>query len=238
MQAIDIMTQSVITAAPETLIEEIARTMLTHHVGAIPIVDDGKLVGIVSEGDLIRRPELGTERRRSRWVALFSSPAHLAAEYAHTHGRHAGDIMTRDVVTVADTTPIADIAGLLDKQGIKRLPVLRDGKLVGIVSRADLVRTLACRIASIATVDDRRIRDAVLAALRAQPWGGAPTVGQVMVRDGIVHLWGVYRSDDERHARVVAAETVPGVRGVEDHMDHVSPVDPLDRPNWPSPAPP
>lgn len=238
MQAIDIMTPGVITAAPDTPISELIRLMLSHHVSAIPILDGETLAGIVSEGDLIRRAELGSERRPSRWLELISSRAHLAADYVHTHGRMAREVMTSEVVTVADTTPIADIAALLEKHRIKRVPVLRDGKLLGIVSRANLLRALACSIGQPATVDDRRIRDAILGELRKQPWGGSPVETSVMVQDGVVHLWGYFDSEAERQARIVAAEATPGVRSVQDHMQHWTPPDPLDRPNWPRPAPP
>lgn len=238
MQAIDIMTPCVITAAPDAPIGELIGLMLSHNVSAIPIMAGETLVGIVSEGDLIRRAELGSERRPSHWLELISTSAHLAADYVHTHGRHAEEVMTRKVVTVTDSTPIADIAALMEKYRIKRVPVLRDGKLMGIVSRANLLRVLACRIAQSATVEDRRIREAILAELRGQPWGGSPGEGNVIVQDGVVHLWGYVDSDAERKARIVAAETTAGVRSVRDHMEEWVDPDPLDRPNWPSPGRP
>jgi len=238
MYAIDIMTRDVVTATPDTPVAELIRLMLARHIGAVPIVDGDRLVGIVTESDLIRRPELHTERRHFRWLWLFRTPASLAEEYVQSHGRHAGEVMAPDVVTVQDTTPADEIAALMERHGIKRLPVLRNGRLAGIVSRTDLMRALACRITDQVTMDDRRIRDAVLAELRSQPWGGEPAASQVTVRDGVVHLWGVYGAEAEHRARIVAAETIPGVREVVDHMEHWSPPDPLDRPNWPSPAPP
>jgi CBS domain-containing protein len=236
--AIDIMTPSVITAAPDTPIAELIRLMLSHHVSAIPILDRDMLVGMVSEGDLIRRAELGTEHGPSYWRVLTRSTAHLAAEYVHTHGRTATAVMTAPVVTVAESAPLAEIADLLETKHIKRVPVVREGKLLGIVSRADLLRALAARIALPGAVDDRRIRDAVLAELHAQPWGGSPAETSVMVEDGVVHLWGTVESDAERQARIVAAEATAGVRRVEDHMDRWIAPDPLDRPNWPTPLPP
>ena len=234
MQAIDVMTPGVITATPDTPIVELIRLMLSHAVSAIPIVDGDRLVGIVSEGDLIRRAELGTERGPSYWRVLIRSTAQLAADYVHTHGRTAKEVMTTEVVGVADTAALAEIAALLETHSIKRVPVLRDGKLLGIVSRADLLRALAARIARPGAVDDRRIRDAILAELRAQPWGGDPPDSHVMVDDGVVHLWGYVDTDAERQARIAAAESTDGVRQVEDHMDQWTEPDPLDRPNWPS----
>ncbi len=238
MLAIDIMTPSVVTAAPDTPIAELIRLMLSHHVSAVPILDRDTLVGIVSEGDLIHRAELGTEHGLSYWHVLTRSTAHLAAEYVHTHGRSANAVMTAPVVTVADSATLAEIADLLETKHIKRVPVVREGKLLGIVSRADLLRALSARIALPGAVDDRRIRDAVLAELRAQPWGGNPTEANVMVEDGVVHLWGYVYSEAERQARTVAAENTAGVRRVEDHMDLWTAPDPLDRPNWPTPLPP
>jgi CBS domain-containing protein len=238
MQAIDIMTPSVITATPDTPIGELIRLMLSHQVSALPIVDGTTLVGIVSESDLIRRAELGTEKRPSHWLELITSRAHLAADYVHTHGHTARQVMTAPVVTVADTTPVAEIAALLESRHIKRVPVLRDGQLVGIVSRANLLRALACRITQQVTTDDRTIRDRLLEELRTQPWGGALAQGNVVVQDGVVHLWGYVDSQAERAARIVAAEGIPGVRLVEDHTELWHTPDPLDRPNWPTPAPP
>ena len=238
MQASDIMTPGVITATPDTPISELIRLMLSHHISAIPIVDNTTLVGLVSEGDLMRRAELGTDKRPSRWLEMISSRAHLAADYVHTHGHTARQVMTTPVITVTDTTPVDEIAALLDARHIKRVPVLRDGKLLGIVSRANLLRALACRIAQPVTADDRRIRDALMTELHGQAWGESLPAGNVVVQDGVVHLWGYVDSDAERTARVVAAEGVPGVRAVRDHMQLWHTPDPLDRPNWPTPARP
>ena len=236
--AIDVMTPGVITAAPETPIAELIRLMLSHGVSAIPIMQDDALVGIVSEGDLIYRAELGTERGPSYWRVLIRSTPHLAADYVHTHGRTARAVMSSPVISVADTATLGEIAALLETHRIRRVPVLRDGRLLGIVSRANLLRALAARMAQPGGADDGRIREAVLAGLRGRRWGGNPMDAEVMVHDGVVHLWGVFESEDERRARVVLAEGVPGVRQVRDHMDHGVTVDPMNRPNWPTPLPP
>jgi CBS domain-containing protein len=221
MRAADVMTLDVVAVGPEARVDEIARLMLDHRVSAVPVVDTaGRLLGIVSEGDLVRRAETGTVGRQAWWLEMLTDQAALARDYVKTHGCRATDVMTRDVRTVGVDTPLEDVARLLERHRIKRVPVVRDGQVVGIVSRADLIRTLAVRPAQPqppGVADDRAIRDLVLAALRAQPWWlGA--YRNVVVVDGVVHLWGLARSPAERDAMRVAAETVPGVRGVEDHL--------------------
>jgi CBS domain-containing protein len=219
MRAGDVMTADVVTVSPEARVEEIARLMVEHHISAVPVVDArGRLAGIVSEGDLVRRIETGTAGTRAWWLELLADPATLALDYVKTHGRRAADVMTRTVVTVEEDASLADVARLLEGRHIKRVPVVREGRVVGIVSRADLVRGLAVRsIEPVRVADDRAIREGVLAALRSQPWWFG-TYQTVVVIDGVVHLWGMTRSAAERAAIRVAAETVPGVRGVEDHL--------------------
>jgi CBS domain-containing protein len=153
MQAIDIMTPGVFTAGPEAPISELIHLMLTHSVSSIPIVDGETLVGIVSEGDLMRRAELGSDKRPSRWPELISSRAHLAADYVHTHGRFAREVMTTKVVTVDPSTQVDEIAALLERRRIKRVPVVRDGRVLGIVSHGNLLRALACKIGQQVTVN-------------------------------------------------------------------------------------
>jgi len=215
------MTPDVVTAGPEARVDEIARLMLEHHISAVPVVDAaGRLQGIVSEGDLVRRVETTTAGRRAWWLELLADPAALARDYVKTHGRRATDVMTRDVLTVGVDTPLEDVARLLESRRIKRVPVVRDGRVIGIVSRAELIRGLAVRPTEpqpAGASDDRTIRERVLAALRTQPWW-VGTYRNVVVVDGVVHLWGLARSQAERDAIRVAAETVPGVRGVEDHL--------------------
>jgi CBS-domain-containing membrane protein len=239
MHATDVMTPDVICAAPETPVSEVVRLMLDHRISAMPIVAEGRIVGIVSEGDLLRRAETGTEPRPSRWLEVVTSSSRLAADYTRTHGRKAADVMTRKVVCVADTTPIAEIAQLLEARRIKRVPVTRDGRLVGIVSRRNLLQALASRLsAPPVAADDRAIRDAFHAELRRQAWADSPGSINAIVADGVVHLWGIALDEQRRQALVVAAENIPGVRAVKDHMDRPQVIDPLDRPNWPTPARP
>jgi CBS domain-containing protein len=228
MVARDVMTADVVTVSAETAVPEIAALLLEHRISAVPVVDaKGGLLGIVSEGDLMRRPEAGTEvRRRSWWLRLFSDQADLARDFVKTHGLRATDVMTREVVTVGDDTPLAAIAQILEERRIKRVPVVRGERLVGIVSRADLLRAVAARWprsdAAAGKPDDRAIRERLLETIRSAEWVTDAFVN-VMVTDGVVHLWGVIESDVQRDALRVAAERIPGVRAVEDHLGNLPP---------------
>jgi CBS domain-containing protein len=239
MHAADVMTPDVICATPETPLPELVRLMLDHHIGALPIVDDGAVVGIVTEGDLLRRAEIGTERRPSRWLEFFTSIDALAADYTRAHAHKASEVMTHEVVTVPDAMPLAELAHLMESRKFKRLPVIRDGRLVGIVGRRNLLQALATRLSTApVTTDDKTIRNAFYAEVRRQPWASAASSVNAVVADGVVHLWGVVQDDTLRQAIVVAAEGVEGVKAVEDHLDHPRVGDLIDRPNWPSPARP
>jgi CBS domain-containing protein len=225
MRAADVMMSEVITVGEDASVQEAARLMAEHGISAVPVVDrDKRVVGIVSEGDLLHRAETGTERRRSWWLDMVASANQLAGEYVKSHSGCVKDVMTRDVISVTEETGVADIAILLETNRIKRVPVLLDGRLVGIVSRANLVRALAMTInerPSGAEADDRAIRDRLLAELKAQKWAEV-SPANIMVKDGVVHLWSSYYSDQEKRALVVAAESIPGVRRVEDHMRPVA----------------
>ena len=223
MDASAIMTRSVVSVAPETPVSEVVKAMLENRISAVPVLDDGTLVGIISEGDLLRRAEAGTERRRSRWMELGLSNPSLAADYVKQHGRKAKDVMTREVITVGPETPIAEIANLLESRHVKRVPVLLDGKLVGIVSRANLIQALASsgkEPGSAAPARDGEIQEALSRELLKQRWAVSPTQANIVVRDGVAHLWGFIDSEEARRAVIVAAENTPGVRRVEDHMEH------------------
>lgn len=221
MRAADVMTSEVITLGEDASVQEAAKLMAEHGISAVPVIDrESRVVGMVSEGDLLHRAETGTERRRSWWLEMVASTNQLAGEYVKSHSGKVKDVMTRDVVSVTEETPIADIAVLLETNRIKRVPVLRGGKLAGIVSRANLVRALAMTInerPSGAEADDRAIRDRLLDELKAQKWAEV-SPANITVKDGIVHLWSSYYSEQEKRALVVAAESIPGVRRVEDHM--------------------
>jgi len=225
MRATDVMTIEVVTVDENASVQAAAKLMAECGISALPVVDpDKRVIGMVSEGDLLHRAETGTEQRRAWWLDMLSSTNQLAADYVKSHGGRVEDVMTRDVVSVTDTTPVADIAILLEANRIKRVPVLRDGRLVGIVSRANLVRALAMTIGETPTgaeTDDRAIRERLLAELRAQRWAEVAPAN-VTVKDGIVHLWSSYMSEQERRALVVAAESIPGVRRVEDQLRAVA----------------
>ncbi|KAB2864918.1 MAG: CBS domain-containing protein, partial [Bauldia sp.] len=189
-------------------------------ISAVPVVDaEDQIIGIVSEGDLIRRRETGTERRYSWWLELVSDPQTMARDFVKSSGHKVTDVMTRQVVSVTEDTPLAAIAGILEKYRIKRVPVVRGGKLVGIVSRADLVRALlAGRPAPAAgTASDQDIRDHFLARLDKEPWGPRSYVN-IVVNDGEVELWGFAGSPDEARAIGLLAEDVPGVRSVANNV--------------------
>ena len=219
MRAHQIMTRSVITTSPDTTILEAAKTMLQHHVSGLPVVDAaGKLVGIVSEGDFIRRSEIGTQRRRGRWLKFLLGAGLTATDYVHEHGRKVSEVMTTDPITVAEGATLEQIVTSMETNGVKRLPVMRGGKLVGIVSRANLLQAVASLAREIPdpTADDDHIRSRVIAAIEKNDW--SPFGLNVIVRDGIVHLSGVITDESSRQAAMVAAENVAGVSKVHDHL--------------------
>jgi CBS domain-containing protein len=232
MRATDVMTPDVITVDPDTSVQTLAKLLSERGISGVPVVDSAKrLVGIVSEGDLLHRAETGTERRierrRSRWLETIASDEELAQEYVKSHGRKVKDVMTANVISVSDTMELADVAMLLETKRIKRVPVVCDGEIVGIISRANLVRALAVtRNESDTDVDsdDRAIRDKLLAELRAQAWFKVQQwfkiwAGDIIVRDGVVHFWVCDdQSEEERRALRVATENIAAVRRVEEHI--------------------
>ncbi len=221
MNAHDVMISPVITVKPYTSVKEVAKTLLERRISAVPVVDDqGKLVGIVSEGDLIHRSEAGTERKRtSWWLRLLAGDEVLAADYVKTHGRKVADVMTKDVITAMPETPLHEIANLLEKYAIKRIPIVKNGQLVGIVSRANLIQAVASAPKGLEVpLSDLAIRDKLLAHLKAQPWSHTDSLN-ITVNDGVVNLWGATNSETERKAIRVAAEAMPGVRSVNDHLN-------------------
>jgi len=223
MNAADIMTPGVITVQPNTPLDQVVALMLENRISGVPVMDHDRLVGIISEGDLLRRVELGTQPRRRHLLEALSATAPLATEYAKAHGRKASDVMTTDIITVTDTTPVAAIAELMETHQIKRVPVLHEGRMVGIVSRANLLRTLAILLQSVPEPlpDDRRIRTAVFDELHGHKWGGRVSQLDVTVQDGVVTLWGIVNSEEQRMAVRVAAENVPGVTQVVDRLENV-----------------
>ncbi len=219
MKARDVMIAPVITVKPSSSVKELAQILLKNHISAVPVVDDeGKLIGIVSEGDLLRRTEASTGRRRPWWLLLMTGEETLAAEYVKTHARKVGDIMVCDVVTAAPDTPLDEIATLIERKSIKRVPIVSNGQLVGIVSRANLVQAVASRHVGLEiTGADAAIRDKLLTHLKTQPWAHTAPLN-VTVSDGVVDLWGMASSETDRRAIRVVAENTPGVCAVNDHL--------------------
>lgn len=224
MHAADIMTSKVLTVAPEADIAAAMRLMLDNAISGLPVVDaGGRLVGMVSEGDFLRRAELGTERRRPRWLEILLGPGRIADDYAHSRGRNVAEVMTQDVASVAEDTPVDELVRLMERRRIKRVPVLRDGALVGIVTRANLLRALASIAGAVpAAAGDRVIRERLLAELERQSWTPRSSI-DVVVRNGVVQLWGIILDEAQRRALKVAAENVPGVTAVEDNTVWVEP---------------
>ena len=224
MQVRDVMTRKVISIAAGQTVLEAVRTMLQNRISGLPVVDaGGNLVGIVTEGDFLRRGEIGTERRRPKWLEFLLGPGRLASEYVHATGRKVEDVMTGDPATVAEDDSLETVVELMERKRIKRLPVMRNGKMVGIVSRANLMHALVslARDSHAPAGGDSAIRDRILAAFAEQPW--APQVN-VVVKNGVAELWGTITDERERQACVVAAENAAGVKKVHDHLVWVEPM--------------
>jgi CBS domain-containing protein len=213
------MVSPVITVKPSASVEEAAKLLLENRISAVPVVDDhGKVVGIVSEGDLLHRAEAGTERRRSWWLAGLMDEETLAAEYVKAHARKVADVMTPTAITATPNAPLRELAALMETNAIKRVPIVDNGRLVGVVSRANLLRAVAgAQPEADVPVADASIREQLLSHLQRQAWA-RPWLLNVMVSGGVVDIWGVARSDAERKAVRVAAEAMPGVRAVKDNL--------------------
>jgi CBS domain-containing protein len=215
MRASDVMTRGVVTVGPDTSVADAAKLMLDRRISGVPVVEGGRVVGIMSEGDLMRRAELITARRP--WWSALNSPEEKASAYTKAHGMKVRDVMTKDVATIDEHEPLDSIAMLFEARGIKRAPVLRDGKLVGIVSRANLLQGLAAGKVGQAGPDDHAIRSAILEAAQEDA-GVRMSLVDVTVAHGIAHLWGNVASEAERDAVRVAAEKTKGVREVRNHL--------------------
>jgi CBS domain-containing protein len=220
MNVADVMTKGVISITPESSVTKAARMMLLYEISGLPVIDgSGKLVGIVTEGDFLRRAELGTERHRKRWVELLVDIGPLAEEYAHSHGRKVEEVMTRDVVTVTEDASLEEVARLMERHRIKRVPVLRNAQVIGIVSRANFLHALIVLSAkpAFAPASDGAIREQILAELEKQAWMPRAAVN-VGVKDGIVDLNGVILDERQRAALCIATENVPGVKEIRDRL--------------------
>jgi CBS domain-containing protein len=220
MRAIDVMVHDVLTVRPDTDVAEAIKLLTEHDVSALPVLDkDGNLVDILSEADLIRRVEIGTEKHRSRWLEAVTGASTRAEEFAKSHGKKVGEVMTTGAISVSEDTPLSEIAAVLERNGIKRVPVVKDGKLVGVVSRSNLIQALASVIGRIDQHNetDRQIRLDLLSRLREQSWTDFGS-RNITVIDRVVHLWGLVGSEAERRALLALAESVPGVSRVSDEM--------------------
>ena len=221
MKASDVMVSNVITVGPEATVQDVAEIMHANRISAVPVVrSDGELVGIISEADLMRRSETGTARRPSRLRALMNGSELLATEFVKANGHRVADVMTPEVIVATADTSLHDIAAMLEKNGIKRVPIVRNRKLIGIVSRANLVQALATvrkEVRGATATSDSMIREDVMARLGSEPWTKASRLN-VIVHDGTVELWGVVRSHAEKRAVRVAVEQTPGVRAVNDNL--------------------
>ena len=226
MRAVEVMTTNVITVDPDMSVRDLAALLSERGISGAPVVDSGgSIVGIVSEGDLLHRAELGTEKpeeRRSSWWLEHYASGH-AEDYVKSHGRAVKDIMTRNVVTVGEEASLADVATLLETRRIKRVPVMRRSRIVGIISRSNLVRALGAVVSTVTAeagaADDRAIRESLLTELRQQQWAARLWAQDIIVSNGVVHLWfGSDEPEENRQAARVAAENIAGVRGVEERV--------------------
>jgi CBS domain-containing protein len=221
----DVMTRHVLSVAPDAAVEEAAKLMLSRGISGLFVVDGKEeLAGVVTEGDLLRRDELGTERFRPWWLRMLVSPGRQAADFTRTHGRRVRDVMTEQVISVASTANLEEVVATMETHRIKRVPVTEAGRVIGVVSRSDLLRALVGRVRQEAptATDDRSIRTAILDALDNASW--APlTALNVTVSEGVVDMWGTITNDDERRAICVIAENTLGVKAVHDHLVYVKP---------------
>jgi CBS domain-containing protein len=221
MRVKDVMTKKVLSIFPQATVGEALDAMVRSHLSGLPVIDEaGSLVGVVSEGDFLRRGEIGTQKARPNWFADFFLPGKAAQAYAHTHGRRIDEIMSTDVATIGENAGLEEVVALMEKRRIKRLPVMADGKVIGIITRGDFVRTLALfvrqpyeeQLASDAEI----IRD-IEGELRAQKWAPVASI-DIAVKSGVVSLYGGPTDERERNAIRVIAENVDGVTKVHDHM--------------------
>lgn len=222
MKAADIMVKDVVTTGPEASVQELATLMLERRISGLPVVDgSGRLLGIVSEGDLIRRPEIDTDRVKLGWLRLLLSDEARARDFVKSHGRKAREVMTQPAISVAADAPLAEVVRLMARHRIKRLPVVDKGRLVGLVTRTDLLRAVAARQAvAPADVKDEELRARIDVMLREEDWAASAVV-YVQVEKGVAQLWGTVESQEQREALILAVRGVPGVKDVQPHLGRV-----------------
>jgi CBS domain-containing protein len=226
MKVSDVMSTRVVSIAPDANVLEAIRLMLQKHISGLPVIDkSGTLVGIVTEGDFLRRAETGTERKRPRWLEFLLGPRRLADEYVHTHARKVEEVMTREPVTIAEDASLDDVVRIMERRRIKRLPVVRGAQVVGIVSRANLLHALASlgTTAPPPAKTDVAIRQQLLAEFDRQTWAPVALI-DVVVKDGVVELWGTITEEAQGEALKVCAENIPGVKSVVSHLTWIDPM--------------
>ena len=226
MKAGDIMSPRVVSIAPDANVLEAIRLMLQKHISGLPVIDkSGALVGVVTEGDFLRRTETGTERKRPRWLEFLMGPRRMADEYVHTHARKVDDVMTREPITVTEDASLDEVVRIMERKRIKRLPVMRGKEVVGIVSRANLLHALASLGAAAPppAKTDAAIRQQLLAEFDKQTWAPVALI-DAMVKDGVVELWGTITEESQGEALKVLAENIPGVTSVVSHLTWIEPM--------------
>jgi CBS domain-containing protein len=226
MKAGDIMTARVVSISPDVGVVEAIELMMSNHISGLPVVDaSGTLVGMVTEGDFLRRVETGTARKRPRWLEFLVGPGRLAEEYVESHGRKVAEVMTTEPITITEETPLDEVVTTMERRRIKRLPVMRGAQVVGIVSRANLMHALATlgRAAPRPAATDAAIRQQLLAEFEKQFWAPAALI-DVAVKDGVVELWGTIMEGSQGEAIRVCAENIPGVKSVVSHLTWIEPM--------------
>jgi CBS-domain-containing membrane protein len=224
MKAVDVMTAPVVSVTPETRTRDAIELMLSQHLSGLPVLDqEGRIVGIVSEGDFVRRSELGTEKHRSRFIAFILGPGRGAHDYTKSHARFIRGVMTEEVIAVTEDTSLEDIVALMEKHAIKRVPIMRGDAIIGMVSRSDLLRALvAASRRREEALDDGAIKERILAELAHEEWAPSSCIG-VEVQDGVVHITGTVFDARQRLALKVAIENTPGVKSVHDKLVWIDP---------------
>lgn len=220
MKAKDVMTHCVISIAPEASILQAITRMISHEVSGMPVIDaGGRLVGMITEGDFLRRAETETAAPRRRWVEMLLGAGSEAEEYARSHGRMVCDVMSSSVITVQQDTPLEDVVGLMEENAIKRIPVVDGGRVVGIVSRSDLMTAVAERFSETkaSSASDHSIRGKIMTEMKQQTWAPLHSV-KVIVRDGVVELQGVIYDERQRHGLHVLVQNIDGVKAVQDKL--------------------
>jgi CBS domain-containing protein len=226
MKARDVMTKLIVSVTPETNVTEAVRLMLSNHLSGLLVMNnDQRLVGVVTEGDFLRRVETGTERKRAPWLEFLTGPKKLAEDYVRSHGRTVGEVMSRNVITITEDTTIEDAVATMEKKKIKRLPVLDGTTVVGVLRRTDLMRAMATlgRAEHAPEGGDAAIRNEILNELKQHAWAPIAQI-DVAVNDGVVEFWGTITEESQREALRVCAENMAGVKNVIDHLTWVEPI--------------